>query len=52
MLNLVSLTHPSLQIFGDFRISGQSLIKENYLNFRISNEIDKKLGPVTWQLYK
>ena len=31
----------------DFRISGQSLIKENYHNSRTSDEIDMKLGPVT-----
>ena len=30
-----------------FRISGQSLIKEDYHNSRISDDIDKKLGPVT-----
>ena len=31
----------------DFRISGQSLIKENCHNSRISDDIDMKLGPVT-----
>ena len=31
----------------DFRISGQSLIKENCHNSRTSNDIDMKLGPVT-----
>ena len=31
----------------DFRISGQSLIKENYHNSRTSDDIDMKLGPVT-----
>ena len=53
--NLVSLICPSLQILGktqdggisDFWISGQSLIKENCHNFRTSNDIDMKLGPVT-----
>ena len=31
----------------DFRISGQSLIKENCHNFRTSDNTDMKLGPVT-----
>ena len=31
----------------DFRISGQSLIKENCHNSRTSDDIDVKLGPVT-----
>ena len=31
----------------DFRISGQPLIKENCYNSRASDDIDKKLGPVT-----
>ena len=31
----------------DFRISGQSLIKENCHNSRTSDGIDMKLGPVT-----
>ena len=31
----------------DFRISGQSLIKENYHNFRTGDDIDMKLGPIT-----
>ena len=31
----------------DFRVSGQSLIKENYQNSRTSDGIDRKLGPVT-----
>ena len=31
----------------DFRISGQFLIKENCHNFKTSNDIDLKLGPVT-----
>ena len=31
----------------DFQISGQSLIKENCHNFRTSDDIDKKLGPIT-----
>ena len=46
MPNLVSITCPSHQIF-DFRISGQSLIKENCHNSRTSDNIDMKLGPVT-----
>ena len=31
----------------DFRISGQSLVNENFNDSRISNDIDMKLGPVT-----
>ena len=31
----------------DFRISGQSLIKENSHNSRTNDDIDMKLGPVT-----
>ena len=31
----------------DFRISGESLIKENCHNSRTSDDIDMKLGPVT-----
>ena len=31
----------------DFRISGQSLIKENCHNSRTNDDIDMKLGPVT-----
>ena len=31
----------------DFRISGQSLIKVNCHNFRTSDDIDMKLGPIT-----
>ena len=31
----------------DFQISGKSLIKENCHNSRTSDDIDKKLGPVT-----
>ena len=31
----------------DFRISGQSLMKENCHNSRTSDDIDLKLGPVT-----
>ena len=30
----------------DFRISGQSLIKENFHNYRTSDDIDMKLGAV------
>ena len=61
MQNLVSLTHPNLQILGktqtqdrgisDVRISGQSLMKENYENSKISYDIAMKLAPVT-ELYK
>ena len=55
MAYLVSLTHPGLQIldktktgdFSNFRVSCQSLIKESYHNFRASDDIDMKLGPVT-----
>ena len=49
--NLVSVTCPSLQIFGKtrwytgvFPISGQSLTNENCRNSRTSNDIDVKLG--------
>ena len=58
--NLVSLTHTtkSLDIWqnsdggiSDFRISGQSLIKENCHNSRTSDDIAMKLGLVT-KLYK
>ena len=53
--NLVSITRPSLSDIGknsdggtsNFRISGQSLIKENCHNSRTSDDIDLKLGPVT-----
>ena len=31
----------------DFRISGQSLVKENWHNSRTSGDIDIKLGQVT-----
>ena len=31
----------------DFRISVQSLINKNCHNYRTSNDIDMKLGPVT-----
>ena len=58
MPNLVSLTCPSLQILdksqtgiSDFCTSGESLIKENCHNSRTSDDIDRKLGPVT-KLYK
>ena len=55
MLNLVSLTHPSLHVLGkksgrgisDFRISDQSLVKENCQNSRTGDGIDMKIGPVT-----
>ena len=56
MPNLVYLTRPSLQtldktqtgvFYTDFRISGQSLIKENCHNSRPSDDIGMKLGPVT-----
>ena len=54
MPNLVSITHPSLQIFGQnsdgdisyLRISGQSLIS-GFHNSGASDDIDMKLGPVT-----
>ena len=35
----------------NFRISGQSFIKENYHNSRNSDDIDMELGPVT-KLYE
>ena len=51
---LVSLTHPRPRYWAKlkrgyflFRISGQSLIKENCHNSRKSDDIDMKLGPVT-----
>ena len=52
--NLVPLTRPQSPDIGqnsnggisDFRVSGQSLLKENYHNFRTSDDIDMKLGPV------
>ena len=48
--NLVSITCSSLHILGksisDFRISGQSLIKENCYNSRTCDDIDIKLGSV------
>ena len=55
MSNLVSITRYSLQILGktqtgvfsDFRMSGQSFIKENCHNSRTGDDIDMKLGPVT-----
>ena len=55
MLNLVSLTYPSLHVLGknsdkgisDFRISDQSLVKGNCQNSRTGNGIDMKIGPVT-----
>ena len=34
-------------VISDFRISGQSLIKENCHNSRTNDDIDLKLGPVT-----
>ena len=46
-----NITCPSLgfplKLSSDFRISGQSLIKENCHNSRTSDDIDMKLGPVT-----
>ena len=50
--NLVSLSCPSLQILGKtrtgvYRISDQSLIKQNCHNCRTSADIDMKLGTVT-----
>ena len=55
MPNLISLTIPSLQILSknsdggisNFRISGQSCIKVNCHNSRISDDIDMKPGAVT-----
>ena len=56
MPNLVSITCPTQSPdigqtsdggISDFRISGQSLIKENCHNFRTSDDINMKLGPVT-----
>ena len=55
MLNLVFPTFLSLQILGKtqtgvfpiLRTSGQSLIKGNCHNYRTSDDIDMKLGPVT-----
>ena len=49
MPNLVSLTRPSLQIFGkiQIRISGQFFINENCHNSRASHDINVRLGPVT-----
>ena len=38
---------PSDGGIADFQISGLSLIKENCHNFRTSDDIDMKLGPVT-----
>ena len=52
MLNLVSLTQPSLQILGKtqtgvFLNSGQSLTRENCHNSRTGDDIDTELGQVT-----
>ena len=56
MPNLVSITCPTQSPdigqtsdggISDFRISGQSLIKENCHNSRTSDDINMKLGPVT-----
>ena len=52
MPHLVSLTRPSLQILvktgiSNFRISGQSHMKENCHNSRTSDNINMKLEPVT-----
>ena len=59
MLNLLSMTRSSLQIFGqnsdggisDFRIPSQYFINENCHNSRISHDIDLKLGPVAFAVY-
>ena len=57
MPNLVSLTHPSLQILGktqiisNFQISGESFINKNCRNSRTNHDIDMIVGPVT-KLYK
>ena len=54
MSNVVSISCASPDIgqnsdggISDFRIPGQSLIKENCHNSRTSGDIDMKLGPVT-----
>ena len=54
MPNVVFITPQSPDIgknsdegISDFRISAQSLIKENCHNSRISDDIDMNLGPVT-----
>ena len=57
MPNLVSLTHPSIQILrktqnsdggiSNVQISGQFLIIENCHNSETSDDIDMKLGPVS-----
>ena len=55
MPNLISLTRPSLQIFGStqtggishFRISGQSLLKINWHNSKTNSDIGMKFGPAT-----
>ena len=52
MPNLVSLTSPDIGQnldggISNFRISGQSLVKENCHNSRTSDNTDMKLGPVT-----
>ena len=52
--NLVPLTRPQSPDIGqnsdggisNFWVSGQSLLKENCHNFRTSDDIDMKLGPV------
>ena len=51
MSNLVSLTYPDIgenlvEGISDFRISSESLIKENCHNSRASDDIDMKLGPI------
>ena len=56
MPNLVLHQSPDIERnsdggISDFVISGQSLIKENCNNYRASNNIDMKTGPVT-KLYK
>ena len=56
MPNLVYLTCPSCQVLDktqtgrviyNFRISSQSLIKPSCHNSRTSDDIDRKIGPVT-----
>ena len=47
IFNLQDIRKNSDGGISDFRISGQSLIKKNCHNSRISDDIDMKLGPVT-----
>ena len=47
MLHSLDIKQNADGAISDFRISGQSLIKENCHNSRTSDDIDMKLGPVT-----